>query len=208
MDVRSLRIERGWTQEELASRAGLSTRTVQRIERGGRANLASLQALTAAFGMAGQELLHYDLPVPPVSRRCALGLGTLLILPALLFVAVNVIRYSLGFSQVPDIFGPLFEIEWISVISPFIFVGGAGGCAASQCVRQPGSQAGRQSGCADTQDAGILPELRKSRLCRFGVGFARGAGGIRGSRKPGTFGDYFCPLRFVFRVDDRIHARH
>lgn len=49
MRVRNLRLERGWSQEQLAEKSGLSVRTVQRIERGGQAGLASLQSLAAAL---------------------------------------------------------------------------------------------------------------------------------------------------------------
>ena len=34
MIVRKLRLQRGWSQEQLAEMSGLSTRTIQRIERG------------------------------------------------------------------------------------------------------------------------------------------------------------------------------
>lgn len=49
MLVQKLRLQRGWTQEELAIVSGLSTRTIQRIERGQDASLETLKALAAAF---------------------------------------------------------------------------------------------------------------------------------------------------------------
>ncbi len=49
MLVRKLRLERGWSQETLAEISDLSVRTIQRIERGGKASLESLSALAAAF---------------------------------------------------------------------------------------------------------------------------------------------------------------
>lgn len=36
--IRPLRLEKGWSQEQLATIAGLSTRTVQRIENGEQAS--------------------------------------------------------------------------------------------------------------------------------------------------------------------------
>lgn len=45
-----LRAERGWTQEELADRAGLATRTVQHAESGRSVSLATLAALAGALG--------------------------------------------------------------------------------------------------------------------------------------------------------------
>jgi len=49
--LRQLREERSWTQEHLADAAGVSLRTVQRIEREGNASADSRLALAAAFGV-------------------------------------------------------------------------------------------------------------------------------------------------------------
>jgi len=49
MIVRKLRLKRGWSQEQLAELAGLSVRTIQRIERGQKAGLESLKSLAAVF---------------------------------------------------------------------------------------------------------------------------------------------------------------
>lgn len=49
MLVRKLRLQRGWTQDQLAGIADLSVRTIQRIERGGPASLETARALGAAF---------------------------------------------------------------------------------------------------------------------------------------------------------------
>jgi transcriptional regulator with XRE-family HTH domain len=49
MLVRKLRIDHGWSQETLAEVSGLSVRTIQRIERGGRASLETIGALAAVF---------------------------------------------------------------------------------------------------------------------------------------------------------------
>ena len=49
--VKRLREERAWSQEHLASVAGLSARTVQRLETDGNASAESKMAIAAAFGM-------------------------------------------------------------------------------------------------------------------------------------------------------------
>ena len=49
MLVRKLRLENGWSQETLAEMSGVSPRTIQRIERGGKASLETLNALAAVF---------------------------------------------------------------------------------------------------------------------------------------------------------------
>jgi transcriptional regulator with XRE-family HTH domain len=48
--VRSLRQDRGWSQEELATRAGLGVATVARMERSGRGQVASLLRIASALG--------------------------------------------------------------------------------------------------------------------------------------------------------------
>lgn len=43
------RLERAWSQEQLAEISGLSTRTVQRLEQGGTASLETLKSIASAF---------------------------------------------------------------------------------------------------------------------------------------------------------------
>jgi transcriptional regulator with XRE-family HTH domain len=47
--IQKLRLQRGWSQEQLAEVSGLSARTIQRIEKGQSASLETLKALAAAF---------------------------------------------------------------------------------------------------------------------------------------------------------------
>jgi transcriptional regulator with XRE-family HTH domain len=54
--VRSLRLERSWSQEQLAGKAGLNQRTVQRVETEGSASLRTRGALAAVFGVDPVEL--------------------------------------------------------------------------------------------------------------------------------------------------------
>jgi len=49
MILRKLRLDKGWSQEQLAEISGVSTRTIQRIERGKTASLESLKCLAAVF---------------------------------------------------------------------------------------------------------------------------------------------------------------
>ncbi|MEE9453624.1 MAG: helix-turn-helix domain-containing protein [Paracoccaceae bacterium] len=49
MIIRSLREDRGWSQEQLADISGISVRTIQRIETGNRGSLESLKCLAAVF---------------------------------------------------------------------------------------------------------------------------------------------------------------
>ena len=48
-NIKKMRLERHWTQDQLAEMSGLSVRTVQRIENGENAGLESLKSLAAVF---------------------------------------------------------------------------------------------------------------------------------------------------------------
>lgn len=49
MLIQKLRLQRGWSQEQLATISGLSTRTIQRLERGQPASLDTMNTLAAVF---------------------------------------------------------------------------------------------------------------------------------------------------------------
>ena len=48
-DLKKLRLERHWSQDEVAKMSGLSIRTIQRIENGENAGLETLKSLAAVF---------------------------------------------------------------------------------------------------------------------------------------------------------------
>jgi transcriptional regulator with XRE-family HTH domain len=48
-EIKKMRLERHWSQEQLAEMSGLSIRTIQRIENGENAGLESLKSLAAVF---------------------------------------------------------------------------------------------------------------------------------------------------------------
>lgn len=56
MIVRKLRLEKGWSQEQLAEISGLSVRTIQRVERGQKPSLETLKSLAAVFETDVTEL--------------------------------------------------------------------------------------------------------------------------------------------------------
>lgn len=58
MTIQERRLERGWSQEELARHSGLSTRTIQRIESGQKAGLESLKCLAAVFETSISALMQ------------------------------------------------------------------------------------------------------------------------------------------------------
>ena len=56
MIVKKLRLQRGWSQDQLSQLSGLSVRTIQRIEKGHKAGLESLKSLAAVFDIQLMEL--------------------------------------------------------------------------------------------------------------------------------------------------------
>ena len=58
MNIQERRLEKGWSQEELARHSGLSTRTIQRIEGGQKAGLESLKCLAAVFETSISALMQ------------------------------------------------------------------------------------------------------------------------------------------------------
>ena len=60
----AVRLRRGWSQAELASRAGLSRNAVQTFETAGTSTLSSLIALVRALGIEGELSELFVLPEP------------------------------------------------------------------------------------------------------------------------------------------------
>jgi transcriptional regulator with XRE-family HTH domain len=58
--IRALRIQRGWTQEQLAEIAGVSSRTIQRAETEGCAAFETLRAVAGAFEEDFDQLLKSE----------------------------------------------------------------------------------------------------------------------------------------------------
>lgn len=56
MLIQKLRLQRGWSQEQLATISGLSTRTIQRLERGQPASLETMNTLAAVFEVELSQL--------------------------------------------------------------------------------------------------------------------------------------------------------
>jgi transcriptional regulator with XRE-family HTH domain len=55
--VKKLRTERQWSQEQLGAACGLNLRTVQRLENTGKASMESVRALAAAFEVDAADLI-------------------------------------------------------------------------------------------------------------------------------------------------------
>lgn len=73
--IKELREERAWSQEHLASVAGLSARTVQRLEAEGNASLESKMAIAAAFGVEPARLTPALEPMPATGSSTEATIG-------------------------------------------------------------------------------------------------------------------------------------
>jgi transcriptional regulator with XRE-family HTH domain len=132
--VRALRESRAWTQAHLAEAAELSLRTVQRLERTHAASAETLLAIAAAFGVDVTTLSEpvavarpgWLFRAPRPGRAAAAGL--LLALPAMAFVAVNLLKYGAGVAGPYDFAagaGTALRLEGaFETLSPLILMGG------------------------------------------------------------------------------------
>jgi transcriptional regulator with XRE-family HTH domain len=68
--IQKLRLQRGWSQEQLAEITGLSVRTIQRIERGQTPSAESLKALAAVLDVNFGALreAHMSSPASPAAN--------------------------------------------------------------------------------------------------------------------------------------------
>ena len=72
MIVRKLRLQRAWSQDQLAQLSGLSIRTIQRIERGQKAGLESMKALAAVFEIPLADLQQQEPDMPTNDSKLTL----------------------------------------------------------------------------------------------------------------------------------------
>ncbi|MBB4659807.1 helix-turn-helix domain-containing protein [Parvularcula dongshanensis] len=99
--VRQLREERCWSQEHLAQAAGVSLRTVQRVESGERASSASMMAIAAAFDTEVGSIAMDPVAAPvarndPERARAALRLSFLIVLASYVFCLFVFAAISFG----------------------------------------------------------------------------------------------------------------
>ena len=63
MVVRKLRLQRGWSQDQLAQLSALSVRTIQRVERGQKPGLETSRSLAAVFEVDISTFMAEDQPM-------------------------------------------------------------------------------------------------------------------------------------------------
>ncbi|HEV2817987.1 MAG TPA: helix-turn-helix domain-containing protein [Allosphingosinicella sp.] len=130
--IRALREARSWTQGHLADAAGISLRTVQRLETLHSCAPETLLALAAALEVDVRSLTEERIAPSspwrgPSPRKAALW-GALLALPCLLFVAANLFKYGLGWAYIYDVMaaagGQLGMTGAFDAAAPFLLLGG------------------------------------------------------------------------------------
>ncbi len=67
--VRKLRLQRGWSQDQLAELTGLSVRTIQRLERGNTPSLESARALAAVFEVDIATFMTEDTDMQDIQQQ-------------------------------------------------------------------------------------------------------------------------------------------
>ena len=74
--IRAARQALGWTQEELANKAGISTRTIHAVEKGKTCRQATKRHILNALGVPWELRMDYFgarvLPVRPLERQVEL----------------------------------------------------------------------------------------------------------------------------------------
>ena len=90
--LKKLRLQRAMSQEELAIAAGLSARTVQRMEALGTASLESRKAIAAVFGIDAEQLLEKP-------AQSSLGDPMKVLPSSVLLIAATVLLTFFGIAQ-------------------------------------------------------------------------------------------------------------
>ena len=131
--IRQARTARAWPQEQLADAAGVSLRTVQRVERGSPCAKETLQALAAALGLETSVLVEAapverDGRVLGLSATAAFWIGLALCAPTLLFVVTNMGYYGFDLAwmepALPErLFGPLVDNIIVMLGFPLLAIG-------------------------------------------------------------------------------------
>jgi transcriptional regulator with XRE-family HTH domain len=94
--IRTEREKRSWTQEELADKSGLSTRTVQRLEKGAPPSIETLRRLAEAFGIEVSEMetkpirktFRASWPDGHINSLGILATGLIIIMLALIIISL------------------------------------------------------------------------------------------------------------------------
>jgi transcriptional regulator with XRE-family HTH domain len=112
MLIQKLRLQRGWSQQQLADLSGLSVRTVQRLEQGQSASVESLKSLAAVFEIDFSELQRTDMPTNDTPHESSPNLNQLRTDEALALHHVRKLKgFYIHFTQYVIVIAALFAIN-------------------------------------------------------------------------------------------------
>lgn len=151
--IKSLRKTNAWSQAHLAEIAGVSVRTIQRLERTGQCADETLLAIAAALEVdvtvltetlgTGSEPASTKLRYlwPKVEASQAGRWGLVLLFPGTLFTLSNILKYELGFPQLYDAlaaFGAWTGLAEVTPVltSPVLLLGTLGAALVLNVIAQ------------------------------------------------------------------------
>ena len=112
MLIQKLRLQRGWSQQQLADLSGLSVRTIQRLEQGHSASVESLKSLAAVFEIDFSELQRTDMPTADTPHESPPNLNQLSTDEALALHHVRKLKgFYIHFTQYVIVIAVLFAIN-------------------------------------------------------------------------------------------------
>lgn len=141
LTIRKLRLQRGWTQDQLAEFSGLSVRSVQRIERGTRPSLESLKSLAAVFEVDLSTLAPGDKPMIPDTLATEDELEAIEYVKGIREFYMHAFMYAVFLVVFGSTFGLKFGLDDTRVQYLFLGLGGWGiglvihGLAAYEKIR-------------------------------------------------------------------------
>jgi transcriptional regulator with XRE-family HTH domain len=121
--IQSLRVRRGWTQEQLAEQTGLSSRTIQRLERAESASMDTIQAIAATLDVDSADLLaeptrtHFS---APWSRKLQITTAGFVII--ILAVTVPIGPQASWIGPAVLVLAALFSVRGYSVVNGQLLV--------------------------------------------------------------------------------------
>jgi len=123
MQVKSLRIQHDWSQEQLAHMSGLSVRTIQRIEKGENIGLESLKSLAAVFEVNVNDLkenpsMTSEVTVSEVKAKSIKTLYSMIFFVSAIFILFIVPNYNGGENLGPIV---VVGISFVSMIGFYAY---------------------------------------------------------------------------------------
>ena len=137
--VRALREAKAWSQAHLAQASCVNIRTIQRLEAGESPAHETLLAIASALEVSVEQLNGRNVDETNMAgvrgnenwfrSRMAHFMAALLAMPCLVFVALNALKFGLGWAAPYDRFaslgGQFMSFDTFNTVSPAVFLGGA-----------------------------------------------------------------------------------